>query len=84
MNNKTARRLHKKLKEHGYRRNHRENMVKKAHIVVRLVPEASKVANESLKVEIEKEIMKAVYVIPWADSLESIEIKESGKSMVTC
>jgi hypothetical protein len=48
---------------------------KKAHIVVRLVPEAAKVADESLKAEIEKEIMKAIYVIPWADQLEFIEIE---------
>jgi len=42
-------------------------MVKKAHIVVRLVPEASEVADESLKAEIQREIVKAIYVIPWAD-----------------
>jgi len=42
-----------------------------------LLPEASEVANESLKAEIEKEIIKAVYVIPWADRLESIEIEEN-------
>jgi hypothetical protein len=50
-------------------------MPKKARITVRLVPEAAKVADESLKAEIEKEIKKAIYAIPWADRLESIEIK---------
>jgi hypothetical protein len=50
-------------------------MTKKAYIIVRLIPEASKVANENLRAEIEKEITKAIFVIPWADQLESIEIK---------
>jgi hypothetical protein len=52
-------------------------MVKKAQIIIRLLPEASEAANQSLKAEIEKEIKKAVYVIPWADQLESVEIKEN-------
>jgi len=38
-------------------------MVKKARITVRLLSEASGVADESLKAEIEKEIKKAVWVI---------------------
>jgi hypothetical protein len=49
-----------------------------------LLPEASKLASESLKAEIEKENQKGHLGHTWADSLESIEIKESGKSMVTC
>jgi hypothetical protein len=52
-------------------------MVKKARITVRLLPEASEVADESLKAEILREIEKAIYVIPWADQLESIEIEEN-------
>jgi hypothetical protein len=48
---------------------------KKAHITVRLVPEASKVSNESLKAEIEREVKKAIYSIPWANELVSIEIE---------
>jgi hypothetical protein len=51
-------------------------MVKKAHISVRLVPEASKVANEKLKAEIEKEIKKAIFTVPWASELLSVEIEE--------
>jgi FAD/FMN-containing dehydrogenase len=54
-------------------------MVKKAHIVVCLVPEASEVADETLKAEIQREIAKATYVIPWADQLESIEIQEANQ-----
>ena len=42
---------------------------------MRLLPEASKVADESLKAEIEKEIKKAIWTIPWADQLESVEIQ---------
>jgi hypothetical protein len=52
-------------------------MAKKAVIIVRLVPEASKLSDEELKREIEKEIKKTVYVIPWANTLESIEIQEN-------
>jgi len=59
-------------------------MVKKAQIVVRLVPEASKVADESLKAEIEKVNQKGRLGHTWAGSLESIEIKEGGKSVATC
>jgi len=50
-------------------------MPKKACITVRLVPEATKVADESLKAEIEKELRKNIFAIPWADQLESIEIE---------
>lgn len=39
----------------------------RARITVRLLPEASEVADESLKAEIQREIVKAIYVIPWAD-----------------
>jgi hypothetical protein len=45
-------------------------------MTVRLVPEASKVADENLKAEIENEIKKIIWTIPWADQLESIEIIE--------
>jgi hypothetical protein len=69
MNNKTARRMRKKLKD------------KKAQIIVRLLPEASKIANESLKAEIEKEIKKAIWAIPWTDQLESVEIQEANQTM---
>jgi hypothetical protein len=40
-----------------------------------LVPEASKVANEKLKAEIEKEIKKAIFTVPWASELLSVEIR---------
>jgi translation elongation factor EF-1beta len=50
-------------------------MPKKVHITVRLVPEATKVPDENLKNEIEKELRKNIFVIPWAKELESIEIK---------
>jgi hypothetical protein len=53
----------------------REMKEKKAHITVRLVPEASKIANENLKAEIQREVKKAIYSIPWANELESIEIE---------
>jgi hypothetical protein len=49
-----------------------------------LLPEASKLANESLKAEIEKENQKGHLGHTWADSLESIEIKESGKFIAAC
>ena len=54
-----------------------ENMSKKAVITIRLVPEAAKLSDEQLTKEIEKEIKKAIYVVPWANTLESIEIKEN-------
>jgi translation elongation factor EF-1beta len=50
-------------------------MPKKVYITVSLVPEAAKVPNENLKREIEKELRKNIFVIPWANQLESIEIK---------
>jgi hypothetical protein len=50
-------------------------MPKKVHITIRLVPEAAKVPDENLKNEIEKELRKNIFVIPWADQLESLEIK---------
>jgi len=59
-------------------------MPKKVHITVRLVPEASKVADESLKAEIEKENQKGRLGHTWAGQLESVEIKEGGKSMAAC
>jgi len=49
-----------------------------------LLPETSKLASESLKAEIEKENQKGRLGHTWADSLESVEIKEGGKSMATC
>lgn len=55
-----------------------KNMVKKLRITVRLLPEAQSVANDSIKAEVEKEIKKAIYVIPWADQLESIEVEEAA------
>jgi len=51
-------------------------MSKKATITIQLLPEASKLSNEELIREIEEEIKKAIYMIPWANILESIEIKE--------
>jgi hypothetical protein len=56
-------------------------MVKKARITVRLIPEASKVADESLKAEIRREIAKAIHVVPWAYQLESVEIQEANQTM---
>jgi hypothetical protein len=50
-------------------------MSKKAVITIRLVPEAAKLSDEQLTKEIEKEIKKAIYVVPWANTLESIEIQ---------
>jgi translation elongation factor EF-1beta len=50
-------------------------MPKKVHITIRLVPEAAKVPDENLRNEIEKELRKNIFVIPWADQLESLEIK---------
>jgi hypothetical protein len=41
------------------------------------VPEAAKLSDEQLIKEIEEEIKKAIYVIPWANTLESVEIKEN-------
>jgi hypothetical protein len=51
-------------------------MSKRVLIVVRLIPEASRMANEELLAEIRREVSKSVFMIPWADCLESIEIKE--------
>lgn len=53
-----------------------EKMPKKAVIIVRLLPEASKVANESLKAEITKELSKAIFNIPWASEVESVRIED--------
>jgi translation elongation factor EF-1beta len=50
-------------------------MPKKVHITIQLVPEAAKVTDENLKTEIEKELRKNIFVIPWAKELESIEVK---------
>ncbi len=52
-------------------------MIKKAHIIVRLILEARNVDNASIKAEIEKEISKAIFLMPWADRLEAIEIEET-------
>ena len=52
-------------------------MSKKAVITIRLVPEAAKVSDEQLIKEVDKEIKKAIYVIPWANSVESIVIQEN-------
>jgi hypothetical protein len=51
-------------------------MVKKAQIFIRLLPEASKVANENLKAEITKELSKAIFNIPWASEVESVRIED--------
>ena len=51
-------------------------MSKRVLIVVRLIPEASRVADKDLLAEIKREVSKSVFMIPWADCLESIEIKE--------
>lgn len=50
-------------------------MAKRALIIIRLLPEARKVPNRKLKSEIEKEMGKAFFVIPWADKLESVQIQ---------
>lgn len=50
-------------------------MPKKVIIVIRLIPEASKVTSENLKAEVEKELSKSIFTIPWADCVESIKIK---------
>ena len=52
-----------------------KTMPKKVCITVRLVPEAAKVPDGNLKNEIERELRKNIFVIPWADQLESLEIK---------
>jgi len=52
-----------------------ENISKKVVITIRLVPEAAKLSDEQLIKEIEKEIKKAIYVVPWANSVEGIEIQ---------
>jgi hypothetical protein len=52
-------------------------MPKRAVITIRLLAEADKLSDEQLIKEIEKEIKKAIYVVPWANTLESIEIKEN-------
>jgi len=41
-----------------------KDMPKRALITIRLLPEAEKVSNEKLRLEIEKEISKAIFVIP--------------------
>lgn len=55
-------------------------MVKKLRIIVRLVPEAQNATNESIKTEAEKELKKAIFMIPWANELESIEVEEAPKA----
>jgi hypothetical protein len=55
-------------------------MVKKVQIIVRLLPEASKLSDEELIKEIEEEIKKAIYTIPWANSVESVEIQEANQT----
>jgi hypothetical protein len=49
---------------------------KKAVVTIRLVPGAAKLSDEQLIKEIEGEMKKAIFVIPWADALESVKIKE--------
>jgi hypothetical protein len=49
---------------------------KKAVVTIRLVPGAAKLSDEQLIKEIEEEMKKAIFVIPWADALESVKIKE--------
>jgi hypothetical protein len=51
-------------------------MSKRVLIVVRLIPEASRVADKDLLAEIRREVSKSVFMIPWADCLEYVEIKE--------
>jgi len=51
-------------------------MSKRVLIVVRLIPEASRVADKDLLAEIKREVSKSVSMIPWADCLVSVEIKE--------
>ena len=50
-------------------------MAKRALIIIRLLPEAKKVSNKELKLEIEKEMSKAIFFIPWADRIESVKIQ---------
>jgi hypothetical protein len=52
-----------------------EKVSKKAVITIRLLAEASKLSDEQLIKEIEEEIKKAIYTIPWANSVESVEIQ---------
>ena len=51
-------------------------MSKRVLIVVRLILEASRVADEDLLAMIKREVNKSVFMIPWADCLESVEIRE--------
>jgi hypothetical protein len=49
-------------------------MVKKAHIVVRLLRESQDAANDTIKAEVEKEIKRSIYVIPWANAGFSFDV----------
>ena len=49
---------------------------KKAIITIRLLREASKLSNEELLKDIEKQIKESIWTIPWESEIESIEIKE--------
>jgi hypothetical protein len=49
---------------------------KKAVITIRLLREASKLSNDELLKEIEKQIKESIWTVPWASEIESIEIKE--------
>jgi hypothetical protein len=51
------------------------NMSKKVIIKIRLLPEASRLSREELMSRIESEVKKAIYVVPWANSVESVEIQ---------
>ncbi|MFP3985680.1 MAG: hypothetical protein ACLFU9_06945 [Candidatus Bathyarchaeia archaeon] len=50
---------------------------KRVVITIRLLPEASSLSNHELKSAMEEEIKKAVYTVPWVDTVESINVKES-------
>jgi hypothetical protein len=52
-------------------------MVKKAKIIVPLLPKAPKVANESLKAETKKEIQQGCAPDSNGDQLKSIKIEEN-------
>jgi len=52
-------------------------MPKRAVITIRLLAEAANLSDEQLIKGIEEQIKKAIYVVPWANTLESVEIKEN-------
>lgn len=55
-------------------------MVKKLHIILRLLPEAKNVENERIKAEATREMKEVLFRIPWADELESVEVEEAANN----